>query len=307
MTIPIRVVDHREVFTSESLELLGDGLIIACDFYVSGAETATAIPGGYSFGRVVNIDHHADTPNMKRFVSSTNLALERIRELGADPLSSTVVISHADCDSVLSAGIISGHLDTDPRLGDAAIAADHTGEENAIADLLQELDNRQAVAKLHSVDQQAELLYRFDAVKQLMERGEDSLDKKAKSALAERQRKRAAAAAFVSNGIAITEGLAFGCPSEKLNGEFFPALVREAAVILLMTKRDSSHWDAKLRLGRGALEGLDLNCLGINEFDPNYGGRWNAGSNARNGGTSKHPEQYRDELRKRLTQFMIGS
>jgi hypothetical protein len=301
MTLPIVIVEHQQVFTPEMLELLGTEHIIACDFYVSGAETAEPVPGGFSFGRVVNIDHHADTPSMKRFVSSTNLALDRIRELGVDAPSSTVVISHADCDSVLSAGIVSGHLDPDLSLGMAAIAADHTGEENAVADLLQELDNLRAIAKLAPADQQTELLYRFDAVKRLIEDGEDSLDDRALTAIVERRRKRNAAAAFSENGLSHSGGLAFGLPTEKLDGEFFPSLVPDAVAILLMTKGRSSHWHARIRLGLGAPEGFDLNSIGINEFDPHFGGRWNAGSNARNGGTTIEPEHYRHELSRRVS------
>jgi hypothetical protein len=300
MTLPIVVVEHQQVFTPAMLELLGNAQIVACDFYVDGAEEAEAVLGGYSLGRVVNIDHHADTPSMKRSVSSTNLALDRISELGADPEGSTVVISHADCDSVLSAGIVSGHLDPDPRFGVAAIAADHTGEENAVADLLQELENLRAIAKLGPADQQVEVLYRFDAVKRLIEDGEDSLDDRSSTAIAERRRKRSAAASFSENGLTVSDGLVFGLPGEKLDGEFFPALVPSAIAILLMTKRNSSHWDAKIRLGLGAPEGFDLNSIGINEFDPSFGGRWNAGSNARNGGTPMNPSQYRDELAERL-------
>jgi hypothetical protein len=300
MTLPIVIVEHQQVFTPEMIELLGTEHIIACDFYVSGAETAEPVPGGFSFGRVLNIDHHADKPSMKRFVSSTNLALDRIRELGVDAPSSTVVISHADCDSVLSAGIVSGHLDPDLSLGMAAIAADHTGEENVVADLLQELDNLGAIAKLNPADQQTELLYRFDAVKRLIEDGEDSLDDRALTAIVERRRKRNAAAAFSENGLSHSGGLAFGLPTEKLDGEFFPSLVPDAVAILLMTKGRSSHWHARIRLGLSAPEGFDLNSIGIAEFDPNFGGRWNAGSNARNGGTRMSPSQYRDELTERI-------
>jgi hypothetical protein len=56
----------------------------------------------------------------------------------------------------------------------------------------------------------------------------------------------------------------------------------------------------KLRLGAGAPEGFTLHDLHMTELDPAYGGRWNAGSNARAGGTAIPPERYAEEVRRRL-------
>ena len=53
--------------------------------------------------------------------------------------------------------------------------------------------------------------------------------------------------------------LVIGCPSEKNPG-------------LTMTR---------LRLGAGVESGLSLHRLGVSEFDPYFGGRFNAGSNKR--------------------------
>ncbi len=57
---------------------------------------------------------------------------------------------------------------------------------------------------------------------------------------------------------------------------------------------------SKIRLGPAAIAGSSLHQLGIREFDPAFGGRWNAGSNTPNLGTSIHPEAYKAELLKRL-------
>ena len=51
----------------------------------------------------------------------------------------------------------------------------------------------------------------------------------------------------------------------------------------------------KCRLGAGA-QRVSLQHLGINVFDPNYGGRWNAGSNSRGGGTPLSTAQWVAEL-----------
>ena len=86
---------------------------------------------------------------MARPVSSANLALDWRAASANTPTESrkaaeqaVVVINHTDCDSILSSGIVSGLLDALPAYGRAALAADHTGEENAIADTLQALEPR---------------------------------------------------------------------------------------------------------------------------------------------------------------------
>jgi hypothetical protein len=49
-------------------------------------------------------------------------------------------------------------------------------------------------------------------------------------------------------------------------------------------------------LRRRRRQGSSLHDLGIAEFDPSYGGRWNAGSNERRGGTTLSPDEYREDL-----------
>jgi hypothetical protein len=56
----------------------------------------------------------------------------------------------------------------------------------------------------------------------------------------------------------------------------------------------------KLRLGLAAPPGLTLQRLGVQAFDPRYGGRWNAGSNKRGGGTDIPPERYAQLVADRL-------
>ncbi len=300
MTLSICLVAHREIFTPDLLASLHPAGVVACDFYVKGAEPAKRVTGGYRFGKVLNIDHHAPGAEMARQVSSTNLALERFRGRGPEPDDSLVVISHTDCDSVLSSGIMSGHLPPDDMFGDAAVAADHTGEPNDLADLLQGLDD------CWDRQKPRDPLYFIDVARRFVSEGERSLDAAGQAALSDRRRKRLAAAAAVARGdVTVSNGLAFGLPTERLDGEFFPALLPDAVLIVLMTPRraDPSRWNTKIRLGPAAPAGSSLHQLGICEFDSAFGGRWNAGSNTRNLGTSTTPEEYKAELLKRLARL----
>ena len=217
------------------------------------------------------------------------------------------------CDSVLSSGIVSGELPPDPRLGLAAIAADHTGEANVLADMLQELDNIRSVSLRADPQSALEesgssyLRYSHDLVQQYLERGEDGLDERALNAIAQRKRKRGAAREAVSRGdFTMLSGVAFATLSEKLDGELFPALLPDAQVILMSTSRDGlSRWESKIWLGLASPEGSSLHDLNIREFDSAFGGRWNAGSNRRNGGSSIAPKEYAELLRLRLGSFDV--
>jgi hypothetical protein len=262
--------------------------VTACDFYVLGAEAGEDVPGGYRLGPVLNVDHHAPTPRMSRLVSSTNLAIDCVTE--ARP-SAPIVINHTDCDSVLSAGIVAGRLDPDPEYGTAALAADHTGEEHAVADLLQSLDH------LRDLD------LSFDSLRRRL--AGTSIAPPAEDALRRRRRKREAAAHAVAGSlITIADGLAFGVLEQPIDSEFFPVLVPEAALILLASRRSrDAPWAMKLRLGMAAPKGLTLHSLRLHELDTAYGGRWNAGSNARGGGTRMPPEQYAEAVVKRLAEM----
>ncbi len=130
----------NRVETEEVLDLCPSGEIFACDFYLTDAETWAEKAWGFQLGRVTNVDHHAPVARMRQHLSSTNLALLRVRQEGVVAAGSHIVLNHTDCDSVLSAAVLSGAVEPSDELGVAAIAADHTGEPNAIADLLQAVD-----------------------------------------------------------------------------------------------------------------------------------------------------------------------
>lgn len=272
-----------------ALEPLGAGPIYACDCYVEGAERGLEVPGGYQLGRIINVDHHAPTLRMARFVSSANLALCHVEAAGTAGPGDVIVVTHSDCDSVLSSAIVAGLLEADERLGAAAVAADHTGAEDLIADLLQSLD------PLRNLD------LSFESLVCLL--NGRPLPGSAKVALEERQRRRANAEAAVASGrVRVTGRLAFAVLDGRVDSEFFPALLPAAAVILLATQlpTDPGRWQMKLRLGPAAPAGFTLEMIGLREFDPAYGGRWNAGANKRGGGSAVAPEAYAAEVDRRL-------
>jgi hypothetical protein len=278
--LPIRTIAHRQRFLPAHILNQHLGPVVACDFYIDGAELGVEIPGGYEIDGVINIDHHAPSPRMMRHISSTNLAIEQMRAIGNPPRDGMVFVSHTDCDSVLSSAIMAGELESNPLFGEAAIAADHTGAANDIADVLQSLDSRR------------DLYFSLRNLRKYLDG--KPLDFTAQPFHKERLRKREAAYKAVATGKVQRDGsLAHGILDTKLDGEFFPAKIPDAALILLLIRRtDSPRWDAKMRLGHAAPEGASLHQLRTRRFDPAFASRWNAGSNARNGGTEMDPQDY---------------
>lgn len=274
------------------LESRWSGEIIACDCYVAGAEDGREAPGGYTLGRIVNVDHHAPTARMARPISSANLALERLASVGPPGSDAQIVVTHTDCDSILSAGLMSGWLAPDPEYGAAAVAADHTGAEHPIADLLQALD------PLRDVELSLAGLAALCSG--------SALPPAAAGPLAERHRKRAVAAAAVADGtVRVIRGLAVGRFDHALDGEFFPALLPDASLIVLASPLASTpdRLEVKLRLGAAARAGLTLHALRVRDLDPAFGGRWNAGSNKRGGGTALSLDAYASFLADRLASW----
>jgi hypothetical protein len=270
------------------LGLFPEGTVFACDFYVSGAEAGREMPGGYRLGRVINVDHHAPTGRMATRISSTNLAIAQVAESGPAGARDAVVINHTDCDSILSAAMMCGLLEPHARYGSAALAADHTGEENAIADLLQALEPlRDFEFSLRSLA--------------LLEQARP-LEATAAALVARRQAQRRRAGELVAAGAFHRRGhIAYASLPERIDSTFLPALLPDAWVIVvyLPMGRAGRH-EAKLRLGAAAPPGLTLHGLRVHEFDPAFGGRWNAGANRRAGGTALPIKAYVEALARRL-------
>lgn len=270
-------------------DLDGNQKTIACDCYVAGIERqGTTKPWGWQYGPHENIDHHAPVDEMARQVSSANLAILRVEVLGHALPGDHILITHTDCDSILSAGIVAGRLDPHDRYGAAAIAADHTGEPNDIADLLQAIQNHR------ELDFAFKMLAYLEAGTRLPANARQMLDN--------RLRKRDQAAEDVAQGRVahLGSGIYFAQFDHETDGEFFPALLPAARLILIgmppPEPEKARPWVIKVRRGLAMPDGRDLRHLDLEQFDNNYGGRWNAGSNKRGGGTAMAPRQWAEGL-----------
>jgi hypothetical protein len=256
--------------------------VVVADCYVEGVETWTARPWGWqtdSGGRVIlNIDHHAEDERFFRLVSSGNLAIQYVETQGALPATVPVLINHTDCDSILSASILTGLLPPDEAYGNAVLAADHTGEPNPIADLLQALNPlRDVELSLRSL----QLFLRNEP----METQAVELLKKRRNDLC-RAKNLVQSGAFQMLGSVAVANLT---RDDKVAGELLPNLLPEAAVIISASPMDSGRLETKVRLGRAAGSGETLHSLGIQRWEPNFRGRWNAGSTKRSGGSTIDP------------------
>jgi len=296
----ILTVERKSKNSANDLVELGiPGDVLAADFYIDGAEAWDPVPGGLAHPslRVINVDHHAPLPSMQRHVSSANLALMRLEAgLVPDESADAVVINHMDCDSVLASGILAGRLDSDPAYGEAAIAADHTGAENGISDLLQGLDAHWSRNHRPMPDPDG-LEFFFDSLSRF--EGGRPMDPFAQEAVDERRASRDRAGRVVAEGRFHAEGgVHFATLEEPIEGELLLPFLREAVMVATVNRHRErpDRQQVKIRLGLAAPEGLSLQALGIEHFDSAYGGRWNAGSNNRGGGTTLEPEDYRVRL-----------
>ncbi|MEI7749851.1 MAG: hypothetical protein WCJ25_02505 [Candidatus Moraniibacteriota bacterium] len=289
---PIEFLEEFSDITVGELEerFPGDFLIIACDFGIRGVENGEEIPGGYRQGRVLSIDHHAPTARMARQISSTTLAIEQARN-GGFPADGKVVIHHTDCDSLLSSLIASGFLPPEDRFNDAAISADHTGEPDDIADLLQPLQ------KLRDIEFSLRNLDLSLSGKPI---GQD-----AHELVLGRLERRELVAKLVSQGAFNTTGdVYYASFPDTHDSVFFPSLLPEAAVILVGSpmKNHPEKTYIKVRLGIRAPEGFMINTLGL----PDFGGRWNAGNTKRHGGTAIPIAEYAKIVLEKLERFSGG-
>jgi len=276
---PIHLLDETPAIPLETMRAYPGAL--ACDCYVAEVETlGVARPWGWSVAGGENIDHHAPVAAMARVVSSANLALRWISERGERP-TGPILLTHTDCDSVLTAGLVAGRLAPRARYGEAAVAADHTGAEDPIADLLQ------AVQHWRDVSRAFELLARLE--------GGQSLPAEAAAALDARRRTRDRAAAAVARGaFTRTGGVAWASFETEVDGEFLPALLPEATLIVIGSPHPAhpDRWAIKVRRGAAMPAGRTLQDLGLEAVDPAYGGRWNAGSTKRGGGSAEGVEAW---------------
>lgn len=281
--IPMKAVNTK----AQLREIFPNGDLFVCDFYLEGAEHDNPISGGYRDEHlsITIIDHHAPDISMFGPVSSGNLAIDYRSKYGVPSDSAKIIINHYDCDSIVSSLILGGHLPPDRIFSEAVIAADHTGEENPISDLLQALDYKRNLQ--FSVKNLAYLLM-----------GKE-LDHEAKKLLAKRQKARALTLDALNNGAVIQNGpLTIVNITKNMRNEFMPAMFPNALVIFTFEEGPNSDtWIGRYRLGMAAPPGFTLFSLNLKkELDPNLGGRWNGASNKRGGGSKMPLNEYINKL-----------
>lgn len=293
-TSPIVMYPKKNIIMQEELlKTYGNeyDTIFACDFPVRDIWKEDEIQGGYRNGKIINIDHHSPTERMEKKVTSTELAMDYIRQYGTVSEKAVLLINHADCDSVLAGAVLRGIIPCEKRYIDAAVAADHTGEENDIADLLQSFDFRN--------NRDTEFCLRN--LKLFL--NSETMEKEAEDMLRERKADREEVKQLVKDTKGIEkEKVPLLITRKRIDTAFLPALLPEAEVIVTAypLSENPSKWGVKLRLGSKAPESFSLSSLPLPE---EFGGRWNAYSNTRGGGSSTEPEALRSMLEESLNKL----
>lgn len=253
-----------------------DKQICVCDFYVSASEEGNIDEDGVNyFDDLLIIDHHANKPLYQRDVTSTEIACRYVKKhgwLGSDYIT---LINHTDTDSILSAFIMNGKLEPLDEYVEAAKAADHTGVENLISDLLQSLEDDRSIERSIGLLRKV-LLKRIKTRKILSQ---------------------------LTNSDAPTkfewlDGIAYVEIDETIDAGLAPPFLPNAKVVLIsspMPEGSKGKWRIRARLGQQA-ENIDMNKLDL----PDFGGRWNAGSTSRHGGTNYDLEEYVKLLKEKL-------
>jgi len=266
--------------------------ICFCDGYIEGTENWERDGAGFKRENVLVIDHHMPLEEMSRNISTTNLVINYVKKHGPVGKDVVTMISHTDCDSILSVAIMRGILKPKEEYGTSAIAADHTGEPNAIGDLLQSLEIDEQGKDLRDIEFSLRNL-------ELLLQGKE-LEPRAKNLLQLRYKDREKALQIVEEKFESTDsGKTFYAEvDKKIDGGLLPAIIPSAHIIILFcpmydknTGEKLKEKEAKIRLGLRAPSGIDLRKI-MELVDKKFGGRWDAGSNGRNGGTILDVETY---------------
>lgn len=290
----VELLKERKFITKEEIEEKFKGeKVLVCDVYVKDIENHRE--GEYfRDGNLYSIDHHAPLKEFQQKISSANIAIEYVKKYGSIAKDFRVVTNHTDADSVLACLIMRGVLPPDERFAKAAIAADHTGEENEIADVLQaiqyERDIELAVRNLQLLLDGKPLEKR--AAELLKERNEDRI--KAEKMVGDEKIEKSGCVCYVEL-------------DKKIDPNFFIPLVPDAVIIMTFSKHKDfpDRLEARVRLGEAGLEkGVSLLTIGIESIDQNWGGRWNAGSDKRGGGTNLSCEEYAYKLNDLLQDYL---
>ena len=315
--LPLPPSDYEELFTrahADSLNLslipakrlntastlraqFPGGRLYACDFYIENIEDHRSMAFGYAHEEIplINIDHHAPASRMYQHISSGNLALEFLKEHPAIAEEDSLVLNHTDCDSILTGLLMRGLLPAEQHFGEIVLAADHTGRYHPLADLLQSLYEQRDIGL--SVRNLARALTG------------QTLEEKAWNLFLHRLSQREATRQLIHGQNIRCKGDVAVVPYHPdLYNPLLPSLLPEAALIVIVGKPGptSTTTTTGMRLGLNAKHGMTLFDLDITgTIDPNFGGRWNAGANARGGGSSMHSEEYVERIVHAVQQWKL--
>lgn len=294
--LPIILIEKEAEKTFEELQAKAPGKDICfCDGYIKNIEDGYVENRqyepvekkwqwdgiGFKRDNVLVIDHHMALEEMRRNVSTTNFAIDYVLKYGPVDKDTVVMITHTDCDSILSSAIMRGILPPNEEFGIAAVAADHTGEPNKIGDLIQALEQDE------KGQDQRDMEFSFRNLEHLL-RGEE-LEPRAKELLEQRYKNREKVLRIIEEGMQTTESgnVFFTNLEKKIDGGLFPPIIPSAALILLYcplydktTGERAPGYEAKVRLGLNVPNGTDLVEI-MKNVDQIWGGRWDAGSNNR--------------------------
>jgi hypothetical protein len=282
-TLPITLIPaFKEISAVELQTQYHHEHVFACDFYITAIEKQQEIAGGYAIENITNIDHHAPTERMMTFVTSTQLAINYIQTYGPIPQDAIVLINHTDCDSILSSLILCGHFLAKELFAQAALAADHTGQTNDIADLLQALASTRDVP------------FSIRNLEQLL--NNKKLEQTAEMLLQKRHAERIFARTFIEEGgveqIGHVAFLKFSNDQDVDSPTLLPLLpLAEIILVARPMPNDTSRLGISVMRGNAAGRNVCINKIGLPD---EFGGRWNAGSNKRSGGTTRSPHEYID-------------
>jgi hypothetical protein len=231
---------------------------------------------------IKQIDHHASDPRFYRFISTTPLVEQYLKAGGVFSESTVLVLNHTDTDSILSVMIATGIIkmyqqDLIAQAVEAAIAADHTGAANQLADTLNGLEKYRDVTL--SVKAALAILYH---------QAENPI---AIAGRRDREQQRALALEAVRLGeFTQVEPRQSGvyvhvsASNEPLRTELLVDALPAASLIITAALSTfptaSGHRPSyvyKLRAGRNWPKGRSITELDLELF----GGRWNAGGTLR--------------------------
>lgn len=267
--------------------------IFTTDFLVESSHRSPIItPDGRLAGYwcddgVISSDHHGPESEVKKQTSSAVMILAMVQSYGSVPeIYGSVLGTHKDTDTTVSTGMASGLLPPDPRFAEAAIAADHTGAVNDIADLLQAIQD---------MGDLGDIAFSFYCLNILLTKGEMVLPEEAQTALQVRRAEREKLRQIVEGGGFVHQGsgVYYAELQKRIDGELLPALLPSASVIVVaypiaankipedLREQGLKLYEVKTRTGSQFPAGASLQDLNL----PNWGGRWNAGSTGRHGGT----------------------